>query len=364
MVIRLMGIDAVPWYLWALTGTGVAPAAAAGYLIGRIKKFGVSVFEMSPLPGVLGGPVSGTIRIPSKVETEAGFEIVLQCVHQYSTGSGKQKRTHRDVLWEDSRHLDAGFAFGDETMLPIRFAVPYDKPATTVEGGGTGYYWRLNATAAAPGIDYKASFDVPVRHTSQSVPASEPHVEPGPMSAREPVENSISREGLRLNPHADGGFELVFPAGRPRSPAIMLSALIMACTVTCVVLWTVIRVPYAMVVFALIVDAVFMLSLVGQFCVTRGVAVDPMRREIVAWARLFGGRRHERRLTFDQVLAVRSERAVQSGNTMLYRVVLVVADGSPITVGSGMRMWNDAEDIAKLLRASVEPGFVLQGLLV
>jgi hypothetical protein len=165
---RAMAPDPLPWWLWLSAATGVVPAVIAGYLIGRFRKFGVSVFEMSPLPGVLGGPVNGTIRVPAKVETEDGFEVTLQCIHQYTTRSGKNSTTHKDVLWEDSRHIDAGgFAYGDESMLPVRFVAPYDRPATTVAGGRNGYYWQLKATASAPGIDYKAVFDVPVRHTQQ-----------------------------------------------------------------------------------------------------------------------------------------------------------------------------------------------------
>ncbi|WP_442777260.1 hypothetical protein, partial [Sphaerotilus montanus] len=45
--------------------------------------------------GVLGGPVNGTIRIPATVETEKGFDLTLQCIHQYRTRSGKNSTTHR-----------------------------------------------------------------------------------------------------------------------------------------------------------------------------------------------------------------------------------------------------------------------------
>jgi hypothetical protein len=158
---RVMATEAMPWYLWLLAASGVFPAVVAAYLIGRFRKYGVSVFEMSPVPARLGGPVAGTVRIPAKVDTAEGFEVTLQCVHQHTTGSGKQRHTHRDVLWEESLHLDGNVSYGDESMLPVRFAVPGDKPATGNAGGGS-YAWQMNVTATAPGIDYKAVFDVPV----------------------------------------------------------------------------------------------------------------------------------------------------------------------------------------------------------
>ena len=171
MSVRSVAPEQMPWLLWLFAVSGLVPAGIACYLVGRFRKFGVSVFEMSPMPGVLGGPVNGTIQIPARVETADGFDVSLQCIYQYTTRTGKNSTTHRDVLWEDTRHLDAGYALGDATMLPVCFAVPYEKPATTVTGGRNGYYWRLSAKAAAPGIDYKAVFDVPVKHTQQSSPS-------------------------------------------------------------------------------------------------------------------------------------------------------------------------------------------------
>jgi len=363
-VFVVLSPEAMPWYLWLLAATGVVPAVIAGYLIGRIRKFGVSVFEMSPMPGVLGGPVNGTIRIPAPVETEHGFEVVLQCIQQYTTGSGKSRSTRRDVLWEDSRHLDEGLSFGDETMLPVRFAVPYEKPATTVSGNADGFYWRLTATAAAAGIDYRAAFDVPVRHTRQSSPDFVPQRIPDPTACLEPVEDVAAREGLQLEPNLDGGFELVFPAWRPRGSALSLAFVLIAWTALCAALWTVIKAPLFFAVFFTAFDAVLVLVLMNQYVATRGVVVDRARREVVAWMRFPGFARRERHLPFEGVLDVRSERSGQSGDTVFYRVVLLTEGGVPLTVGAGMKMWNDAENLAKLFRASLKPDFTLRGLRV
>lgn len=360
----VMAPERLPWFIWLLAAAGAAPAVLAGYWIGRIKKYGVSVFEMSPMPGVLGGPVSGTIRIPGRIEADAGVAVKLQCIHQYTTGSGKNQSTHRDVLWEDACRLDGGLSCGSETMLPVRFTVPYSKPATTAAGGRKGYYWRLIASAATPGIDYKAVFDVPVRHTSQSVPDTVPLVVPEREAAREPVEAPINREGLRLTPLSAGGFELAFPAWRPRSVAWPLAGITFGLAVLCAVLWTVLRVPLPLAIFATVFDAVFVLMLVTQCCFSREIAVDLSARTVTLRNRFLAGRPRERHFLFTQISDIRSERAGQSGQTMLYRVVLTIDDGRPVTVGSGLRLWRDAEDVAKLLRAALEPGFVLQGFHV
>ena len=158
----------LPLYFWGFTASGVISAMIAVYMVMRFNKYGISFFEMSPLPGVLGGPVSGSIRIPKQVNTEDGFELTLQCIHQYTTRSGKNSTTHRDVLWDDSCHIDSVYNYGSEIVLPVKFAVPFNKPATSAAGKRNGHYWQLKAKAKSPGIDYRAVFDLPVKRTNQS----------------------------------------------------------------------------------------------------------------------------------------------------------------------------------------------------
>ncbi len=92
---------------------------------------------------------------------------------------------------------------------------------------------------------------------------------------------------------------------------------------------------------------------------SRGVAVDRARSEFVVWWRAARFERRERRIPFGAVMDIRSERSGQSGNTTYYRVVMAAEQGRPVTVGAGLKMWNEAEDIAKLLSASAKPAFVL-----
>jgi len=351
---RVMAPDPLPWHLWLLAGSGVLPAVVAGYLVGRFRKFGVSIFEMSPMPGVLGGPVSGTIRIPAQVETEDGFEVALQCIHQYTTGSGKSSSTHCDVQWEDSRHIGGSPSYGDETMLPVRFAVPYGESPTTAAGGRNGYYWRLTATAAAPGIDYKAVFDVPVKQTAQSSPEFGPHRMPEAVACHERIDVVAARAGLRLTPSSDGGFELVFPAARAWLSGLFMALFVAGWSGVCYVLWAVAKAPLMFAAVFTAVDAVMVLVLLNTLFVSRGIAVDRSRGECVVWWRAAFFPRSERRIPFAAVTDVRSERAGQSGNTVYYRVVLSSNGGAPATLGSGLKLWGDAEAIADSVRAAIK----------
>lgn len=157
--------DPLSWYVWLLALVGVGLLAVAAFQICKVRKFGISVFEMSPCPAVSCETVSGTVKIPAQVVAPDGFEATLQCIHQFRTHSGKHSRTVQAVLWETSTRIDGGYTFGIESLLPIRFALPENKPATTAAGGRNGYFWWLRVTAATPGIDYKALFDVPISAT-------------------------------------------------------------------------------------------------------------------------------------------------------------------------------------------------------
>jgi hypothetical protein len=287
--------------------------------------------------------------------------VTLQCVHQYTSRSGKNSTTHRDVLWEEARHIDGNVAYGDETMLPVRFAVPYERPATTVAGGSNGYYWQLKATAAAPGIDYKAVFDVPVRHTPQSRPTPEPATlsQPGQarVSSAEPVAEVIARERLLLERRADGGIKLVFPAGRQRSAAAFMAVFAALWTAACAALWLFAKAPMGMLLIFTLSDAAILFFLFNVLFAVRGIDVDRARRACVVWWRAAGLPRRERTVPFGAVLDFRSESAGQTGSTPYYRVVLLVDGGSPVTVGSGLMMWADAERVADVLRSAVTPGF-------
>ncbi len=160
---RVLPPEQRPWYLWLPAAVGVLAALLAGYRLARFRKFGVSVLELSPLPGVIGGPVSGTVHVPAKLEAEDGAELKLECVRQVTTGSGKQRHTRCDVLWSDQKRVPASPGGERATWLSVRFTTPGEMPATTAAGGSDGVWWRLTASARAPGIDYKAVFDVPVK---------------------------------------------------------------------------------------------------------------------------------------------------------------------------------------------------------
>jgi len=206
---------------------GLVLFAGAIYATLQRRKFGDSYFEMSSLPGVLGGELVGTLHLGSAAMAVQGFETRLACIRRYVTGSGKNRSTHEDLRWEQEQSLpgSAGARGPSGCMLPIRFSIPYDCSASDPLPSDDYILWRLEMTASLPGIDLAESFEVPVFPTSESQPertASAVVKErlgnldrpPGPLS-----------RGILVQPHAAGGKEIYFPAARHKGAALILTLL-------------------------------------------------------------------------------------------------------------------------------------------
>jgi hypothetical protein len=143
-------------------GAGLFLLGLAVYQLALVLKYVPVVFEMGSFPGVLGGPVSGTVQLPPNVPAGAETAISLSCV-RVSSGSRSNTRT---VIWQDETRTHAP-ATG---LLSILFTIPFDLPASTPqgEGGTTRITWELSVSASVPGVDYSASFNIPVFATDAS----------------------------------------------------------------------------------------------------------------------------------------------------------------------------------------------------
>jgi len=350
---RVLAPEPVPWYLWTLAGAGALLAVAAGYLLRRFRKFGISEFALSPAPGVVGGPVTGMIRIPAKVDAPEGFELRLQCFHRYTTRSGGKSSAHTDTHWGDERHAITGYSYGEDTQVPVRFAVPFNQPETSTLDGGDSYFWRLTASAGAPGIDYKAVFDVPVRKTAQSSPDYSAALTPDASSQPGKTEEALRRLSLRMERKAEGGLELIFPAARAKGTSLFLSVFAVAWTGICYALWCVVKAPLLFPVLFTFFDLLLWLSVCDMLLVTRGIVLDRTRRQSLLWLRLLGITFRERMIPFDEILAFQCERSSESGNTVYFRITLMPQGGRPLTVGNTLKSWNDAEQVVQLLTDGV-----------
>ena len=77
---------------------GVLLIIVSIYLFLRWRKFGDPTFHMASVPGVLGGRLRGTLRIPTLLRPEKEMVITLDCVHIETDYNGKNRETTQTIL--------------------------------------------------------------------------------------------------------------------------------------------------------------------------------------------------------------------------------------------------------------------------
>jgi len=135
--------------------------------LARIRKHGVSILRLHRLTGVVGGTLHGKVTITRLVEAPKGVNVVLRCEKIARTGpfSSNRQEFTATTIFEDEYVAMIAEGTGNrktaETTIPIEFEIPADAPESKYEGP-VHYSWLLSLFAESPGVDYAASFEVPV----------------------------------------------------------------------------------------------------------------------------------------------------------------------------------------------------------
>lgn len=161
-------------FLFPLVGLGLLWAAL--YQTIRWRKYGRTRFVPSALPGAIGGYLGGVIEVPARVLPEADARLALRCVRRETRGSGKNRRTTDNILWEREESLarDKWLTGAGGTRIPVLFYLPPECVATDDSDRNNEIVWRLSASAATAGVDFATQFDVPVFATGQTAAPPEP----------------------------------------------------------------------------------------------------------------------------------------------------------------------------------------------
>lgn len=160
--------------LFPLVGLGLL--AGAIYQTIRWRKFGRPRFLMSRLPGAIGGYVGGMIEVPARVTPEADLRLTLRNIRREVTGSGKNRSVRETVLWEHEERIapDKLVSGPGRTEAPVLFYVPDTGQPSDDANANNEVLWRLEARAAVPGVDFAATFTVPVFRTGETAAPPEP----------------------------------------------------------------------------------------------------------------------------------------------------------------------------------------------
>jgi hypothetical protein len=338
LLFPLVGVGLIVWAVWAVL---------------RWRKYGESVFEMATTPGVLGGSLAGVIRTTQSLDPREGFRLVLSCVQKRTTGSGKHRSTTTTTLWQDERVIRRVLSGpGEPTAIPVAFAVPYDVPPSTTESGRREINWRLEVSAAVPGIDYSASFDVPVFQTEESRTDFELDDSLiADYAAQKDPEQEFRRTGvIRVPAPAGWGDRYVFPMLRNPGAVLGLGIFTVIWTGVCVGLYY----SDAPRLFPIVFSLFDLLLIFGFLDVAfyRSV-VDVARDGINVRGGLLGLGRLKR-IDAAELSELKPVRGMQAGNRLYYGVAAVTNSGKKVTMGKRIPSKQLAEVLIERMRRSLE----------
>ena len=93
-----------------------------------------------------------------------GFQVALSCIRRVTTGSGRNRSTTETVLWQDERRVTGDRRRRAGGIRDPADAMPCD-PTRAVRPRRSG---GSTVSAEVPGVDYAATFEVPVFRTAAS----------------------------------------------------------------------------------------------------------------------------------------------------------------------------------------------------
>ena len=151
--------------LWAAPVLLIGPFMLGRALLATVRyaRFGGSTFELETLPGVIGHGLSGRLRTRTRAADNEPFRATLSCLRVIENQASSNKASDERLLWQQEQRVVGERAGGRGATL-----VPTHVEPTDETGLLNQIVWRLTVTLDIPGIDYRASFEVPVFRTGAS----------------------------------------------------------------------------------------------------------------------------------------------------------------------------------------------------
>ena len=185
------------------------PLVGLGLLVWAIRqtlgwrRFGMTLLELDPFPGALGGDVGGTLELRLPYDPRHLFRVTLTCLHVYTRRTSDGNETVRDAKWQDEQPavMEPGM---HGTRLRYLFQSPADLPESSEEGSDR-YEWTLEIAGRLPGADFDRSWEIPVFRDAG------PHTAHSPVRRREEDAGTLDEPGTVLLRETGAGIELYYP---------------------------------------------------------------------------------------------------------------------------------------------------------
>lgn len=163
---------------WAIAVVAIFPLVGmlilywAIYKTLQAVKYTNSTFIMDKVPGVIGGKFIGSLQLPAKLANSELINVRLVNIHEVTTGSGKNRSTRRNTIWQSTRNFKNGEwkIQNGHLTIPLDIEISYETKDHDRSNSRNCVYWNLEVYSEMPGIDFETSFEVPVFKTEDSDP--------------------------------------------------------------------------------------------------------------------------------------------------------------------------------------------------
>jgi hypothetical protein len=339
--------------LFPLVGVGLLAWAIKTTI--RYRKYGFSRLELATVPGVIGHTIAGTVRIGTVLESSDGFEATLTCVRRVTTKSGDDSSTSESILWQEEcriRGEPSRDAAGLTTKIPVAFHLPKDVLPCDSTDPNNRVLWRLRVAASVPGVDYDATFEVPVFRTEASerpLSDDEQRVTRGQLSLDDYRQPADSRIAVNKNRR---GTEIMFPAGR--NPGAATGGTLFT-LIWLAIVWGLTHFK-APLIFPIVFGLFGVLLVYVMLEIWLGVSRVTMDAGFVTVASGYLSPGTERRISASEVAEVSTAIGMQAGTTPYYDIVIRRMDGKKVIAGRAVRNKREAEWLAAMIRKELGAG--------
>jgi len=144
---------------------GLGLIVAATYTSLRRMKFGASVCTIDSVPIHRGHNFHGEIEMRGDAVPDDGYHLRLVCVRRVIRGSGKNQSIEETPIAQQEARVSAASVMRLATggvRIPFSMTAQSEGHACDIRNPRDQILWRLEATAEMPGIDYAASFELPI----------------------------------------------------------------------------------------------------------------------------------------------------------------------------------------------------------
>ena len=217
--------EAARWFVMIFPAVGLLLLGGAVRAVLAQLRYGVSVLELATLPAPPGRLLAGVVETRGVIAPAAGFRVRLSCVRRTVRGSGKNRSTSENLLWQDERIIPGATRQSGGIGIPFAIPIPSEAEESNEDNPRDRLVWRLTVDAEVPGVDYNVGFDVPVFRTPESdTPLSAEEIARLDPSALPTAPVPESRIGVTRRAT---DLELRFPPGRaPRAAGGLVAALL------------------------------------------------------------------------------------------------------------------------------------------